>query len=143
MRIIFLFCLILSLKGNANTISITQLETIYTKIKQARGEIRNDFPTLDISHETTSMASYSPREKILRVENKAIKSCQKFGTSTETALAFIIGHELTHFYQNHGGDFAFFMSQSIYNSNIKKEEQADIYGAMLAYWAGYLSLIHI
>src|SRR5690606_9520990 len=71
--------------------------------------------------------------------------CETMGANAESALAFIIGHELTHFYQQHDWEEAgfgttFLAEKNIFTKHTYHEEEADMYGAFVAHLAGYNTL---
>ncbi len=119
------------------------VQAVYSKIKLAKGQKNINLPEIVIEDRFLNIAAYNRRTNRLVIEEKAIETCRSFGVNMETALAFIIGHELTHFYQNHEGAFAFFMDSSNLKANTQEERDADIYGAMLAYFAGYKNVTQL
>ena len=144
-RFLFLLMFFVSSKVlySAKNNDLALVQSIYSKIIQAKGDNRLNLPEIAIKNRFLNIAAYNRRTNKLIIEQKAIETCRSFGDNMETALAFIIGHELTHFYQNHEGEFAFFMNQSRLKENTQEERDADIYGAMLAYFAGYKNVVQL
>ncbi|MEM6317967.1 MAG: hypothetical protein AAF960_09870 [Bacteroidota bacterium] len=127
----------------ANSTTEDWVKPIYKTIYQTRGDFSRPMPTLKITDRVFNIAAYRPQSNELIIEAKAIAICQSMGNQAETALAFLIGHELTHFYQNHAGGFAFLLSKQQLNNQIAIEREADVYGAMLAYLAGYQEIVTV
>jgi tetratricopeptide (TPR) repeat protein len=91
------------------------------------------------------IASYRSSDNTLILELKAYNICSSFGKDADAALAFLLGHELTHFYQEHdwgepGFGTTFLAEQNLFSSHQHEEEEADVYGAFVAHTAGYNSL---
>lgn len=127
---LLLIFLLLQTLSFANTNENWNLvQDVYQKIIAAKGAINKDLPKLEITDRVFNIAAYEQENNTLLIEEKAISVCQTFGTEASTALAFIIGHELTHFFQQHNGQ---------HDGEIEKE--ADVNGAMLTYLAGYRSI---
>ena len=115
---------------------------VLKKLLRARGEIRNDYPSIRLIDRVKNIAAYIPSTNEIVLERKAIENCVKFGEQAEAALAFIISHELTHFFQHRvwsssQDEIAFFSSKSTFDRLKPYEVQADTYGAFLCYLAGY------
>ncbi len=90
--------------------------------------------------------------QIIYVDEKLYDLCTKFGADSLNALACIIGHELAHYTQNHQyreGFFAGLMptnnviapskntKKSSKEHKLKLEEEADYYGLLQGYLAGF------
>ncbi|GAB4111391.1 MAG: hypothetical protein OHK0057_18790 [Thermoflexibacter sp.] len=90
--------------------------------------------------------------QIVYVDEKLYDLCTKFGADSLNALACIIGHELAHYTQNHQyreGFFAGLMptsnvvspskntKKSSKEHKLKLEEEADYYGLLQGYLAGF------
>ncbi|MBK7406991.1 MAG: hypothetical protein IPJ40_02305 [Saprospirales bacterium] len=83
----------------------------------------------------------------ITLEERAYDVCASFGEKTDDALAFILSHELTHYYKQHGweanfGDkFADLEVGSEVMENLRdikqQETEADLVGGFLAYTAGF------
>lgn len=95
----------------------------------------------DFNHEPTRIV----------VERKALETCATFGSRTNDAVAFLLGHELAHFSMGHGwgSDFQRVGDHSQVKSDVALamannkayhlfETQADQKGAFYAYIAGYV-----
>ena len=117
------------------------LHKIYKKLVESIGDSETAKPELVIRDSENYVAAYSRRDNIIIIEKKAINICKSFNEKYEDALAFLIGHELAHFYQNHDWDMGFatsFLSEKeTFNAKCKSEQEADTYGAFMAYLSGY------
>lgn len=91
-------------------------------------------------------------EGYIAIEEKVYDLLAPFGRDRDNALAFLLGHELTHYYLRHGwvGDFGnAFASLEIgrkmqrvasYEQAVKHETEADYFGGFYGYLAGYNTL---
>ena len=88
--------------------------------------------------------------QIIYVDEKLYDLCARFGSDSLNALACIIGHELAHYTQNHQYKDGFFagllpnsfgipknMRKSVKDQKMKLEIEADYYGLLQGYLAGY------
>ena len=86
----------------------------------------------------------------IKVDFLLFKLCQTFGKDSLNALAVVLSHELTHYYNDHTfcSDYAFAnfkantelqkkIGQASYNARIEKESEADIKGFFYAAAAGF------
>lgn len=78
--------------------------------------------------------------KIIIDTNKVVKKLAAFGHKADDALAAIIGHEMWHYYQGQGNYFFGSWPDSLHQS---MEKEADYYGLMLAYFAGYKDVMAV
>ena len=94
------------------------------------------------------MKKDSNGEAIIGFESKAFTVCESFGERRDDAIAFLIGHEISHHHLHHhwGQEFRSSYSLGALESVIAKmesetskrfETQADERGGVLAYLAGY------
>lgn len=91
-------------------------------------------------------------EGYIAIEERAVKVLAELGKDRDNALAFLLAHELSHFYLRHGwvGDFgnAFartdmgrkMMKAATYEDVLKREAEADYFGGFYGYLAGYDTL---
>jgi tetratricopeptide (TPR) repeat protein len=132
-----------SAENNIFNTDLDKIKTIYQKLVNARGDFRYPVPSVFLRNEVSRVASidYSTLEIVL--EEKAYMTCQKFG---DPAIAFLLGHELTHYYEKHAwrNGFAADYADLKVGKNLKSlqdqvanETQADYLGGFLAYSAGY------
>ncbi len=119
------------------------LQTIYRKLVNARGDFRYPVPALYLRDEEGYVASIDYNELSIIIEKKAYEVCKPFG---DTALAFLLAHELTHYYEKHAwkSDFVYNLNGLDVVQNLKdvqdqvmNETQADYLGGFLAYSAGF------
>ena len=94
----------------------------------------------------------SLQEGYIAIEEKVYDLFTPLGDGRESALAFLLGHELTHYYMRHGwvGDFGNsfassdmgkkMMKAATYEEIIKRETEADYFGGFYGYLAGYDTL---
>ena len=115
---------------------------ILEKLLLARGENRSDYPNIKVLDREKNIAAYSPLTNTIVLEKKAIEICNQMGSQSESAMAFIISHELTHYLQHKvwsssDQNIAFFTSSEKLKNSKKLEIEADKYGAFLCYLAGF------
>jgi hypothetical protein len=120
-----------------------EVEAVYKKLLTANGDYRRALPKLVVMKRKAKVASYRSTSNQLIIELEAYHLCKSMGVKSDAALAFLIGHELTHYYQQHDWKelgFAgtnFWLSKNTFAKQRKTEEEADIYGAFVAYLAGF------
>ena len=115
---------------------------VYQKLTEVGGGQGNGLPRIELSGRAYSVAGYRRASNTIFIEQQALDACLRFGAEAESALAFLIGHELTHFYQDHhwaesDGVTGFVVASSTFEAHTSEEEEADLYGAFLSYLAGY------
>ncbi|MBK8956510.1 MAG: hypothetical protein IPM34_13280 [Saprospiraceae bacterium] len=102
--------------------------------------VQNDKPSI----RNASAITNSPPEVIL--ETKAYKVCESFGEKRDAAIAFLLGHELTHYYEKHSWrrefiydyrDLPIGKELADLSDDVVHETEADYIGGFLAYSAGY------
>lgn len=119
---------------------------IYDRMVAARGDSRYPKPilTLEPTEQNGAIMYYNVPEIML--EEKAYDICASFGADTDVALAAMLGHELTHYYEKHGWrrgfvedykDLKIKMKLDSLQEKVGNETQADYIGGFLAYTAGY------
>ncbi|MEM7371423.1 MAG: hypothetical protein AAF587_22605 [Bacteroidota bacterium] len=110
---------------------------ILTEMYQKMGNFQVAQPTILISQDETHIATFDPSSNEIVIEQKAVNVCESFGNQSENALAFLIGHELTHCYQQVSWVTNYLSFNFTMGSNTEKERMADIRGAFAARLAGY------
>ena len=151
--LLLLMCLCLfsfSLKGqplpNSNFKEDQQLAiNVYETLKKAIGDKRKNWPNLVLLGIENRVASFVPLENVIYLDQKAVRVCRLFKERAGDALAFIIGHELNHFYEQHdwkevGFADTFIISKEKFLAFRNYERKADIYGAFIAQQAGYRTI---
>ncbi len=116
-------------------------QEILNNIYYASADYRFNKPDLGFTSAKKDVAYFLFSKNTLIIEEAALDVCRKMGKDSVNALAFIIGHELAHLYQEEmrTGDFAssFLRYDKGLHARIRYEKQADIQGAFNAYIAGY------
>lgn len=121
------------------------LKEVYDNLKKVVDDQRKSWPTISSISVRNGVASYVSHENTIYVDREAIDICKRFGPAAKDALAFVIGHEMTHFYQKHewkvSGFVSYFMvSVEDFREHREHERQADIYGGFIAQQAGYSTI---
>ncbi len=128
---------------NVNTQKYNNIKKIYDKLLQAKGDFRIRIPSLVLRNEESRVASIDYDRFEIVLEEKAYDICAKYG---DAALAFLLAHELTHYYEKHAwknqfvadySDLSIGVSLRSLEDQIINETQADYLGGFLSYTAGY------
>ena len=82
-------------------------------------------------------ARYKKYSNVIELEDRLYQVCQSFGKDSLNALAFVLGHELGHYYRTYDPEVLGFNDNSNKNTDVEKEHLADIHGILNAYLAGY------
>ena len=119
---------------------------IYNKLVQARGDFRFPVPSFNLIGEERRVAGINYDELNIILEEKALGVCNTFGAESDAAIAFLLAHELTHYYEKHAWRRSFAED----NKDLKigldldkvtdaaaNETEADYLGGFLAYSAGF------
>lgn len=130
-------------------------KVIYDRIAQTAKDSRKQ-PTFNFIYNYAKPyynAYYDPSNNTINLGEGIYDLCVKFGEDSLNALAMVLGHELAHFYKDHGWGMAFGtanedleVASKIYKLKLTSERkteceaQADYYGGLFAYMAGYKSL---
>jgi tetratricopeptide (TPR) repeat protein len=119
---------------------------VYNRLVQARGDFRFPVPTFSMRREERRVAGMDYGLLEIVLEEKAYDVCAGFGENAEGAIAFLLGHELTHYYEKHAWRRGFasdykdlaigLQLDSIYDA-AANETEADYLGGFLAYSAGF------
>jgi len=120
---------------------------IFERLVEARGDKSLKDPELVWTVESSNGAFYQPGTNQITFEEKAYDICARFGPDTDNALAYIISHELVHYYKQHGWEAQFarkFAGQQMGEDvgetvrDMKQQEtESDLLGGFLAYTGGY------
>ena len=116
---------------------------------EARGEKRMQQPDFTMNNGERYVAWMNPKKIAIGLEEKAYDICTSFGKDSLNAMAALLGHELTHYYDKH--DWTRHFTKEIegldatqrlkaLQENLKNETQADYLGGFLGYSAGYNTL---
>jgi len=120
---------------------------IYNKLVQARGDFRYPVPDFFMRREERRVAGIDYDRLEIILEEKAYEVCAGFGSDTDAAIAFLLGHELAHYYEKHAwnkGFVAEYKDLEIGSLKLdsladaaRRETEADYLGGFLAYSAGF------
>ncbi len=130
----------------ADSIKYEKALKIYNALVNARGDFRYPVPAFVMRKEEAKVAKIDYEDMEITLEEKAFDVCSSFGDKADAAVAFLLGHELTHYYEKHAWRSGFAADYSDLNIGIKldsltddvtHETEADYLGGFLAYSAGY------
>lgn len=119
---------------------------VYERLVQARGDFRFPVPTFVLSADERNVAYARYDQLEIGLEKKAYDVCAGFGEHADAAIAFLLGHELTHYYEKHAWRRGFVTNHKDLEIGIKldsladavaNETEADYLGGFLAYSAGF------
>ncbi|MBK6949034.1 MAG: hypothetical protein IPH16_14130 [Haliscomenobacter sp.] len=119
---------------------------VYNKLVQARGDFRFPVPAFLMTREENRVAGINYDQLEIVLEEKAYKVCATYGAQSDAAMAFLLGHELTHYYEKHAWRRGFAADYRDLPIGLKldslldgaaNETEADYLGGFLAYSAGY------
>ena len=120
-----------------------KIERIYNDLVNARGDFRYPVPRLFLNNREKYGAYIDYNTNEITLEKKALDVCMKHG---DEAIAFMLGHELTHYYEKHAwkgtfadenADLKIGNSFRSIDTKVIQETEADYLGGFLAYTAGY------
>jgi tetratricopeptide (TPR) repeat protein len=122
-----------------------QALSVFDKLVEARGDFRLPVPKFVMlkgkGNGNAAFMNYLLNE--VQLEENAFNACKEYG---DAGLAFLIGHELTHYYEKHGwrsgfvqeyGDLPIGLRLNKLTDKVANETEADYLGGFLAYSAGY------
>jgi len=123
---------------------------VYHNLNEAIGDGSHDIPTLVMSENKKSVAKYIPNGNKIEFEYQAYQICRKMGKDSLNALAFILSHELGHYYRDHkwlsdvGSSYAgtelgdkLELAKESLDTTIRYETEADEYSCFYSKIAGY------
>jgi tetratricopeptide (TPR) repeat protein len=120
--------------------------TVYQTLVNARGDMRLPAPDFVMSKNETYVAWMDANKVLIGLEEKSYDVCMGFGADSLNALAALLAHEITHYYEKHDWSRHFISEnnpsdlgkkiQSI-EEGIKHEAQADYLGGFLAVSSGF------
>jgi tetratricopeptide (TPR) repeat protein len=141
----------LSLAQSSNTKK--QVQFVFDKLISVYGSAKSAPKCLVIKKAKFPVlpASYSTKNgPTIQIDEALYKVCQTFGKDSLNALAIVMSHELTHYYNDHTfcSDYAFAnfksntplkskIGQASSSARIEKESEADIKGFFYAAAAGF------
>jgi tetratricopeptide (TPR) repeat protein len=135
--------------GQSNKTADKQVRLVFNQLISVYGSAK-PAPELVVDKYLLPATYIANPKPTIKVDLKLYKLCQTFGKDSINALAVVLSHELTHYYNDHTfcSDYAFAnlksnaalkskIGQASYNSRIEKESEADIKGFFYAAAAGF------
>jgi tetratricopeptide (TPR) repeat protein len=135
--------------GQSNKNTDKQVRLVFNQLISVYGSAK-PAPILKVDKYLLPASYIANPKPIIKVDLALYKLCQTFGKDSLNALALVLSHELTHYYNDHTfcSDYAFAnfkynaalkskIGQSSYNARIEKESEADIKGFFYAAAAGF------
>lgn len=114
---------------------------VLSKLYLTYGNLQTAPPKIKIDASSQKVAAFYPAKNLIVLDAKAYAVCQKLGRDSLDALAFIIGHELTHSQQTETRQQRvstnFLAYDRSISANIRTEKVADIQGIFNAWLAGF------
>lgn len=143
LRLYFIFLCYLQTANAAPATAM--MNEVYEELKTAIGDTERTWPQLEIRPGASSVLAYNKRKNIIYVDEKALAVCQSFGTKERDAFAFLLAHEMTHFYQEHhwqeaGFATSFLSNKHSFEEHVADEKEADLFGAFVTHLAGFQSI---
>lgn len=121
-------------------------KVVFEKLVLTRGDFGQKEPAFVMNNKQQNIAWMDPSARLVGLEEKAYDVCRQFGADSLNALAVLLAHELTHYYEKHDWNRSFAQSNrnlsatryiTSLDESIKQETQADYIGGFLAFSAGY------
>ena len=119
---------------------------VFAQLVKARGDLRRQPPTFKMTTSTRSVAWMDPDNLQIGLEEQAYDVCASFGKDSLNALAALLTHEITHYYEKHNWNLNFVQRNKkletaqqlkTVEEGLKIETQADYLGGFLAFSAGF------
>jgi len=152
-KYLFLTSMMLAVLTGHCQLSWSTVETVYNGLITAIGDKSKLPPPILTSRTQSKVAYFSPTKQAIYVEEKFLELCFQLGEDSTNALAFILGHELAHFYRNHGWVSASGLGyvgtdlkedwkklSKDEDNHAKDEAEADIFSGFYSLIAGYNAL---
>ena len=157
LKVTFLAVLLCSMSyfsnGQTNSNAEKQVRLVFNQLISVYGSAKSE-PQLELIKKGKTPippAQYTTNpQPTIKVDVELYKICQTFGKDSLDALAIVLSHELTHYYNDHTfcSDYAFANLKTNINiknkireasksARIEKETEADIKGFFYAAAAGY------
>ena len=149
---LYCFSLLISLNSHAQSKAYIDkvVNKVYHNLNEAIGDGSHDVPTLVMSENNKSVAKYIPNGNKIEFEYQAYQICRKMGKDSLNAVAFILSHELGHYYRDHkwlsdvGSSYAgtelgvkLELAKESLETTIRFETEADEYSCFYSKIAGY------
>ncbi|MGB0864796.1 MAG: M48 family metalloprotease [Saprospiraceae bacterium] len=122
---------------------------IFEELIAAKGDARLKVPEFIMSKKERYVAWMNGKKTQIGLEEKAYDICVSYGADSANAIAALLGHEITHYYEKHnwGSEFASAYTSMEISKEVKNkagkemkavnETEADYLGGFLAHSAGY------
>ncbi len=119
---------------------------IYNRLVAARGDFRYPVPAFVLQKAISRMAGIDYDRHEIYLEGKAYEICNSLGATSDAAIAFLLAHELAHYYEKHAWRKGFVQDYKDLNIGLQlnslidaaaRETEADYVGGFLAYSAGF------
>lgn len=129
-----------------DSVQYRKVLNIYNRLVQARGDFRFPVPSFNLISEERRVAGIDYDQLNIVLEEKALGVCNTFGAETDAAIAFLLAHELTHYYEKHAWrrsfaedhkDLKIGLDLDKVTDAAANETEADYLGGFLAYSAGF------
>ncbi|HMX88839.1 MAG TPA: hypothetical protein PKD30_10065 [Saprospiraceae bacterium] len=117
-------------------------QEILGKLYKANGNMIIPRPIVKLSPSQGRAACYLRSVNTIELSPVIFDVCRSMGKDSLAALAFVLGHEFSHAFQNDlkASETNFLAYHRTDNSDVGHEEAADVSGAFMAYLAGYRTL---
>ncbi len=123
---------------------------VFEDLVEAKGDKRMPVPCFEIRNSKKAVAYMNGKKRIVGLEVAAYEICRKFGKDSLNAMASLLGHELTHYYEKHIWGKKFYSAYGSLDVAVDirnlsgaeaqrkaQETQSDYLGGFLAHSAGY------
>ncbi len=142
-RLFSILILVLFVNVESSAFNESEVNNLVKRMYNQYGDQRVACPSVKIVETNEMVAAYLPGTNEIWVEQTALDICQTYGEDYEAALAFILGHELSHALQQHDHvhETSFFAYDSKHSDNPKyilsqREREADLHGAFGVFLLG-------
>ena len=135
---------------DANDYRYQVAKEVFNDLIQAKGDKRMQVPEFIMKNQERYVAWMNGKKGQIGLEAKAYDICVSFGADSLNAIAALLGHEITHYYEKHdfGSQFASAYTDMDLSNEVKSnssskgvkavnETEADYLGGFLAHSAGY------
>ncbi|MCB9340953.1 MAG: hypothetical protein H6577_22740 [Lewinellaceae bacterium] len=117
------------------------LQQVLDQLYVSGADFRWPKPAIRLVNSQNFVATFRPRSNEILVEEKALEACRSFARDSTAMIAFLIGHELSHFYENEGNKLGtptnFLAFGQHQDAGLQSEINADLRGIFLCHVAGY------
>lgn len=126
------------------------IRNVYSRLISSIGDMSRTPPVLELVNSRQFVAQYIPSRNLIQLEYAAFDICRQLGEDSLDGIAFIIAHELGHYYRNHswlseaGSAYASLdMGEKLASAGVlldtlkKNEAEADEFACFYSKLAGY------